>query len=110
PCLLQSAQSESAMQADIAAVAGYLETHPERYDEVLRHLQTARPQQRWRFGAVCRTAEAALAALRSATVREVDPDQTAIAAEGASADAIAAAWLEGSAVSWSEGAAAAPWD
>ncbi|MES2936897.1 MAG: amino acid adenylation domain-containing protein [Pseudomonadota bacterium] len=110
PCLLLSARSESALRADIAAIAAYLDAHPGRFDEVLRHLQAARPQQRWRFAAVCRTAGEAVAALRDATVREAEPRETVVAAKGASADAIAKAWLDGAGVSWREAASAAPWD
>ncbi|MBA2675613.1 MAG: SDR family NAD(P)-dependent oxidoreductase, partial [Ramlibacter sp.] len=110
PCLLLSAHSESALRADLAAVAGYLEAHPEHHGAVLRHLRTARPRRRWRFGAVCRTAQEAVAALRAAPVCEVDAQDNTIAAEGASAEALVAAWLDGSGISWNEDAAAAPWD
>ncbi|MEV4146197.1 amino acid adenylation domain-containing protein [Amycolatopsis sp. NPDC049691] len=110
-CLVLSARSEAALRLEADRVAEYLATHPTSYVDVLRHLQSGRPEGSWRMAAACEDAAAAVEWLRTAELREV--------AEPAPADslpaapdpaALAAAWLAGSAVDWGHSPTPAPWD
>ncbi|MFE0172186.1 amino acid adenylation domain-containing protein [Streptomyces sp. NPDC059002] len=120
PCVLLSSSSASALRADAARIADYLEARPTGYDQVLRHLQAGRTPRRLRVAGVCADAAAAVAWLRTVagaevtpdevTPGEVTPDAAALAAEGRTADEVADAWLSGRAVHWPAGPAQAPWD
>ncbi|MGK3208857.1 AMP-binding protein [Amycolatopsis sp. MEPSY49] len=72
-CLVLSARSAEALRLEAGRVAAYLTAHPESYVDVLRHLQSGRPEGRWRLAAACEDAAAAFEWLRTAEPREV-PD------------------------------------
>jgi amino acid adenylation domain-containing protein len=136
-CLVLSARSEEALRLDAGRAAAYLTEHPESYVDVLRHLQSGRPEGRWRLAAACADAAAAVEWLRTAEPREVGPvpdgpaparpSTTALPAAPAPALSpdpslscesaalppaaeLAAAWLGGAAVEWGRSPASAPWD
>ncbi|MET1077652.1 MAG: amino acid adenylation domain-containing protein [Pseudomonas sp.] len=114
-CLLLSAHSRSALERDLEATAAYLERHPQRYAEVLAHLQRARRPLPWRFAAQCPSAAAAPALLRDASLR---PDQASpahgqrLAASGLADVALLEAWRAGVCLDWpaEPACAPAPWD
>jgi len=118
-CLVLSARSAAAVRADANRVAEYLTAHPESYVDVLRHLQSGRAADRWRWAAVCEDAAAAIERLRAAEPREV-PGNAATTAHpagpGNAADTtrpaadLAAAWAAGAPVDWGRSPAPAPWD
>jgi amino acid adenylation domain-containing protein len=117
PCVMLSASSAAALQADAARIAAYLETRPETYRQVLRHLQAGRRPGAWRMTAFCPTAADAVAWLRSATPVAVPASETgegtAVDARGAetvAAKSVARDWLAGAQVTWPHGGAQAPWD
>ncbi|WP_284746384.1 non-ribosomal peptide synthetase [Amycolatopsis sp. RTGN1] len=72
-CLVLSARSAAALRVEAARVAEYLAAHPESYVDVLRHLQSGRPENRWRMAAAGEDAAAAVEWLRTAEPREVTP-------------------------------------
>ncbi|HST47697.1 amino acid adenylation domain-containing protein [Jatrophihabitans sp.] len=117
--LMLSSSSAGALRADAERIADYLAEHPDRYPQVLRHLQAGRPAYRWRMAAYCPDPAAAVSWLSSAaavlipagTDDELDGSQPA---GGSTAPdritALAAAWLGGSAIRWPAGPAQPPWD
>ncbi len=127
-CLVLSARSAAALRLDAARVADYLAAHPESYVDVLRHLQTGRPEERWRMAAACPDAAAAVEWLRTAEPQEVP--RAAPARESATPDPAparqnaapdparswesaaepAAAWPLGAPVDWGQAPTPAPWD
>ncbi|MGW2817014.1 amino acid adenylation domain-containing protein [Streptomyces sp. NPDC001415] len=108
--LLLSSRSEAALRIDARRIAGHLESRPEQYRAVLRHLQAGRPAHRYRAGAVCPDAAAASAWLRTAAGVGVVPSGRTCRAEDLAASDVVAAWLAGDAVEWPPGPAQAPWD
>ncbi|MDQ1720315.1 MAG: hypothetical protein QOI26_49, partial [Pseudonocardiales bacterium] len=135
PTLLTlSSSSAAGLRADADRVADYLASHPESYLQVLRHLQAGRPTRRWRMAANCPDAASAVAWLRSATGVLVTPGQAGESVEaqpagsqqgktppgtllaeaqpdqGQPLEALAAAWLAGTAIRWPAGPAQPPWD
>ncbi|HEV2887093.1 MAG TPA: AMP-binding protein, partial [Jatrophihabitans sp.] len=126
PLLMLSSSSAAALRADADRVADYLAGHPERYRQVLRHLQAGRPARRWRMAAHCPDAAGAVAWLRSAAAVLVTPSEAGeldgsaarveadrVEADQVEADrveALAAAWLGGTAIRWPAGPAQPPWD
>ncbi|WP_265583785.1 SDR family NAD(P)-dependent oxidoreductase [Chitinimonas koreensis] len=111
PCLLLSASSEAALRLDAGRIADFLAAQPAAYGQVLRHLQAGRPPRRWRMAAVCRDAAAAVAWLRGAQGKPVEPAEApAESAEALQPEALVAAWLAGRALDWPAGPAQAPWD
>ena len=108
-CLVLSARSAAALRLEADRVAEYLSAHPESYVDVLRHLQSGRPEDRWRMAAACEDAAAAVSWLRTAEPREV-PDNPAPAPESADPGELATAWLGGASVDWGHSPAPAPWD
>ncbi|MDX3192982.1 amino acid adenylation domain-containing protein [Streptomyces sp. MN03-5084-2B] len=124
-CLVLSARSAAALRLDAARVASYLSAHPESCADVLRHLQTGRPEGPWRMAAACADPATAIEYLRTAEPGEVAPGgpgdvltesfKTPREVPGAelsreSAAEVAAAWLGGAAVDWGHSPAPAPWD
>ncbi|MFJ7213079.1 AMP-binding protein [Amycolatopsis sp. NPDC098790] len=118
-CLVVSARSSAAARLSAARVAGYLEAHPESFVDVVRHLQSGRPEGRWRLAAVCEDAAAAAAWLRTAEPREVGPANDMNESFMSSGDMndsfmssgeLAAAWLAGASVDWGQSPSPAPWD
>jgi amino acid adenylation domain-containing protein len=119
-CLVLSARSASALLAEAGRVAEYLTAHPESYVDVLRHLQSGRPEGRWRLAAACEDAAAAVAWLRTAEPQVVSEKQCSnpvshsrpAAADPSTAPSaeLAAAWLGGAVVEWGRSPAPAPWD
>ncbi|MEU5266474.1 amino acid adenylation domain-containing protein [Amycolatopsis sp. NPDC021455] len=121
-CLVLSARSAAALRLDAARVAGYLTAHPSSYVDVLRHLQSGRPEGPWRLAAACEDAAAAVEWLRTAVPQEVtttpelsresSASEWALSRESAllSAAELAAAWLPGASVEWGQSPAPAPWD
>ncbi|MEU4519367.1 amino acid adenylation domain-containing protein [Amycolatopsis sp. NPDC024027] len=125
-CLVLSARSAAALRLDAARVADYLAAHPESYVDVLRHLQTGRPEERWRMAAACPDAAAAVEWLRTAEPREVpeSPAPAGVVSEKAGSNppyhsrpAVedrpaepTAAWLAGAPVDWGQAPTPAPWD
>ncbi|MFS8199848.1 amino acid adenylation domain-containing protein [Streptomyces sp. CWNU-52B] len=114
-CLVLSASGADALAADAARIADYLRLRPERYDSVLRHLQTGRPARRLRTAAALDDADAATRWLRAVAAGEVpygtaDPDAAPVAAVGRTAHDIAADWTAGRPVDWQRAPAPAPWD
>ncbi len=75
-CLVLSARSAAALRLDADRVAEYLTAHPSSYADVLRHLQSGRPEGRWRMAAACEDAAAAVEWLRTA-----EPHQLPVPAE-----------------------------
>ena len=121
PCLVLSAADEAALHTDAERTAAYLEAHPDRYAQVLRHLQAGRRTHRWRVAFVSRDAHDAAARLRTAMpvlspVPDPSADPDPIVARLGSGDAeqsaaeIVEAWLTGRTVCWPVGTAQAPWD
>ncbi|WP_344028213.1 amino acid adenylation domain-containing protein [Streptomyces luteireticuli] len=115
PCLTLSSSSERALRTDAARIADYLTARPEAYGQVLRHLQAGRPARRRRAAAVCADAAAAVAWLRTVAGNEVAPAgvtpiEEEVAAEGRTAEELAAAFTAGRTVRWPAGPAQAPWD
>ncbi|HET6704257.1 AMP-binding protein [Amycolatopsis sp.] len=107
-CLVLSARSATALRLDAARVADYLTAHPSSYVDVLRHLQSGRPEGPWRLAAACADAAAAVEYLRTAEPQRIP----ATPAESPAPDPAepAAAWLSGAPVDWGQPAAPAPWD
>ncbi|WP_328615922.1 AMP-binding protein [Amycolatopsis sp. NBC_00355] len=85
PVVVLSAGSEPALREDARRIAEYLETHPESFVDVMRHLQTGRPEYRWRMAAPCDDAAAAVRWLRTAEPQEVTPAAAPLATAGAPA-------------------------
>jgi amino acid adenylation domain-containing protein len=110
-CLVLSASSAQALRTDARRVAEYLTTRPESYADVLRHLQSGRPEARWRLAAAYEDAADAAGWLRTAEPREV-PAAEAPAHHSATSPpaARATAWLAGAPVDWDSTPAPAPWD
>ncbi|SEC57206.1 amino acid adenylation domain-containing protein [Amycolatopsis tolypomycina] len=110
-CLVLSARSATALRSDAARVADYLAAHPSSYVDVLRHLQSGRPEGHWRMAAACEDAAAAVEWLRTAEPQEVpDPALSRESAHSGPAAEQAAAWLSGAPVDWGHSPAPAPWD
>ncbi|MEG8182162.1 amino acid adenylation domain-containing protein [Nocardia terpenica] len=116
-CLLLSSSSEAALRADAARIANYLAAHPDRYTQVLRHLQAGRPARRYRMAAVCADADAAVVWLGNAAGATVH--DTAVAAAESVATVVSSvdapselvnAWISGARIDWPDGPAPAPWD
>ncbi|HEX4729588.1 MAG TPA: AMP-binding protein, partial [Jatrophihabitans sp.] len=97
-CLLLSASSASALHADAGRIADYLADHPERYRQVLRHLQAGRTAGQWRAGAVCPEVTEAVDWLRSVAALLVRPTEKILSATDSSADQLATAWLAGDSI------------
>ncbi|MFI7098935.1 amino acid adenylation domain-containing protein [Streptomyces sp. NPDC050161] len=116
PCLVLSSRSEAGLRTEAARIADYLSVRPERYAQVLRHLQAGRPAHRWRAAAVCPDAASAVAWLRTATGTPAPPDDAAPpgpglpTGPGVTPEQRAAAWTAGHPVRWPAGPAQAPWD
>ncbi|MFD5783981.1 amino acid adenylation domain-containing protein [Streptomyces sp. NPDC126933] len=110
PCLVLSSRSAAGLRADAARVAAYLSARPDRYEQVLRHLQAGRPAHRWRAAAVCPDAASAVAWLRTATGTQASPADEAPLAADRAPERLAAAWTAGHPVQWPAGPAQAPWD
>ncbi|MET8995615.1 AMP-binding protein [Amycolatopsis sp. NPDC004169] len=104
-CLVLSARSAEALRRDASRVAEYLAAHPESYVDVLRHLQSGRPADRWRLAAACEDAASAVEWLRTAEPREVTAEESE-----AALSAPAEAWVRGAVVDWGTAAGPAPWD
>ncbi|MEV4051986.1 AMP-binding protein [Amycolatopsis sp. NPDC049688] len=120
-CLVLSARSAAALRLEATRVAEYLTAHPESYVDVLRHLQSGRPHERWRLAAACENAEAAVEWLRTAEPQEVVSEKQGsnpvshsrpAAADQPAGEVreVAAAWLDGASVEWGHSPAPAPWD
>ncbi|QIS20093.1 non-ribosomal peptide synthetase [Nocardia terpenica] len=116
-CLLLSSSSEAGLRADAARIANYLAAHPDRYTQVLRHLQAGRPARRYRMAAVCSDADAAVAWLGNAaeatvhdTVEVAVESGATVVPSSAAPDDLVDAWLAGAHIDWPAGSAAAPWD
>jgi amino acid adenylation domain-containing protein len=109
-CLLLSASSAFALHADAGRIADYLTDQPDRYRQVLRHLQAGRPAGRWRAAAVCPEVTGAVGWLRSVAGLLVRPSENVLSANDSSADELVAAWLAGDGIDWPDGPAQPPWD
>ncbi|HET6857749.1 MAG TPA: SDR family NAD(P)-dependent oxidoreductase, partial [Streptomyces sp.] len=114
-CLVLSASSGKALAADAARIADYLQLRPERYESVLRHLQTGRVARRLRIAAPLEDAEAAVNWLRAVAAGEIAHgaaalDAAPVSAVGRTAHDLAEDWTAGRAVDWPTGSAPAPWD
>jgi amino acid adenylation domain-containing protein len=110
-CLVLSSSSASALRADALRVADHLDQHPDSYVEVLRHLQSGRPAQRWRIATACADAGQAVAWLRGAPSPVfVEPSGKTAATSGLAPGQLADHWLAGDAVDWAGPSAQAPWD
>ncbi|MFE4964309.1 amino acid adenylation domain-containing protein [Streptomyces sp. NPDC056660] len=114
-CLVLSASSVDALAADAARIADYLRLRPDRYDSVLRHLQSGRTARRLRTAAPVADAAAAEHWLRAVAAGEVphgtaDPDAAPVSAVGRTAHDLAEDWTAGRPVDWRPGPAPAPWD
>ncbi|MGW2213037.1 amino acid adenylation domain-containing protein [Streptomyces sp. NPDC001781] len=114
-CLVLSASSRDALEADAARVADYLERRPERFGPVLRHLQAGRVPRRLRVAAPVADATSAVRWLRTVAAGETghglaDSDTVAVQAAGLTARAVAEHWTAGRTVAWEAGPAPAPWD
>ncbi|MGY5052006.1 amino acid adenylation domain-containing protein [Streptomyces sp. 900105755] len=110
PCLVLSGASEAAVRTDGLRIADYLTARPDRYRQVLRHLQSGRPALAHRAAAVCPDAATAVAWLRALPTVTAPPAQDASAIEELGPHALAEAWTAGRAVAWPAGPAPAPWD
>ncbi|MFI6684901.1 amino acid adenylation domain-containing protein [Streptomyces sp. NPDC050485] len=106
--LLLSSRSAAGLRIDAGHIADYLESRPEAYAQVVRHLRAGRPAHRHRAAAVCADAAVAVAWLR--TVADGVATPSARPADNPTASAPVAAWLAGEAVAWPAGPAQAPWD
>ncbi|MEU0137406.1 amino acid adenylation domain-containing protein [Streptomyces sp. NPDC006296] len=114
-CVVLSASGPEALAADAARIADHLRLRPERYEEVLRHLQTGRTARRLRAAAPAADAAAAVDWLRAVAAGEVpygtaDPDAPPVSAAGRAAGELAELWTAGRPVGWGTGHAPAPWD
>ncbi|MFD7815702.1 amino acid adenylation domain-containing protein [Streptomyces sp. NPDC059785] len=114
-CLVLSASSADALAADAARIADYLQARPERYESVLRHLQSGRTARRLRTAAAVADVAAAVAWLHAVAAGEVphgtaDPDAVPVPAAGRTAHELAEDWTAGRSVDWRTGSAPAPWD
>ncbi|MEV6823873.1 amino acid adenylation domain-containing protein [Amycolatopsis sp. NPDC051102] len=116
-CLVLSARSAPALRLEAGRVAEYLTAHPESYVDVLRHLQSGRPEHRWRWAAACDDPATAVEWLRTAEPQEVagpalgsPVSRTDPALSQGSAAELATAWLAGASVHWGHSPAPAPWD
>nr|WP_107090635.1 non-ribosomal peptide synthetase [Streptomyces sp. WM6378] len=108
--LLLSGRSEAALRIDAERIADYLQSRPEAYRQVLRHLQAGRPAHRYRAGALCTDAAAAVTWLRTAAAVDPVPSGRTRRAEESAPSELVAAWLGGDALAWPSGPAQAPWD
>ncbi|MEU0793369.1 amino acid adenylation domain-containing protein [Amycolatopsis sp. NPDC005961] len=84
-CLVLSARSASALRREAARVADYLTARPSSYVDVLRHLQSGRPEERWRMAAACEDAAAAVEWLRTAEPQEIPDAELARESSGSAA-------------------------
>ncbi|RSM47393.1 KR domain-containing protein [Amycolatopsis balhimycina DSM 5908] len=126
-CLVLSARSPVALRLEAARVASYLAAHPQSYVDVLRHLQSGRPEDRWRLAAACDDAAAAVEWLRTAEPQEVSPggvgsfnavndsflspdDRKESFTTSRPPAELADAWLAGASVEWGHSPVPAPWD
>ncbi|MFE9808796.1 amino acid adenylation domain-containing protein [Streptomyces sp. NPDC005548] len=111
PLLALSAHSASALRADARRTADHLTAHPDRYEQVVRHLRTGRPALGHRAARLLPDAHAAVAWLR--TLEPVAVTQTGaehVDAHRAAPDELAHAWRAGRPVNWRERPVPAPWD
>lgn len=111
PLLALSAHSASALRADARRAADHLAAHPDRYEQVVRHLRTGRPALGHRAACLLPDAHAAIAWLRALEPVAVpkspgDP----VDARRAAPEELADAWYTGRPVNWREHPAPAPWD
>ncbi|MDR9750407.1 amino acid adenylation domain-containing protein [Pseudomonas sp. SZMC_28357] len=104
--LMMSANSRAALLRDVAAIEGYLQAHPERQADVLRHLHSGRRPLRWRLAAVYRSGQA----LDTSAIKEVTPSSVRVQATEHSAQALMDAWLDGANIDWPPRSAPPPWD
>ncbi|MFE9725755.1 amino acid adenylation domain-containing protein [Streptomyces sp. NPDC005794] len=114
-CLVLSASSADALAADAARIADYLQRRPERYESVLRHLQTGRAARHLRIAAPLEDAAAAAHWLRAVAGGQIAhgtaaPDAAPVSAVGRTAHDLAEDWTAGRSVDWQAGSAPAPWD
>ncbi|GLY37887.1 non-ribosomal peptide synthetase [Amycolatopsis sp. NBRC 101858] len=110
-CVVLSARSAAALRVEAARVAEYLAAHPESYADVLRHLQSGRPENRWRVAAACEDAATAVEWLRTAEPRQTpESSEAPLSRDNRAPAELAAAWLAGASVDWGHSAAPAPWD
>lgn len=110
PCLMLSASSESALHTDATAIAAYLERQPQRFTQVLRHLQAGRPVRRWRAAAVCADAAQAVSWLRGDLTPVAVSSSECLAHPEPDAAELVRKWLAGGRIAWPAGSAQAPWD
>lgn len=115
--LMLSSTSAAALRADADQIADYLAEHPERYAQVLRHLQAGRPPRRWRMAAHCPDPAGAVTWLRSTAGVLTPPGEAGERIEAGLAigsdqpvQALATAWLRGASIHWPAGPAQPPWD
>ncbi|WP_439821233.1 amino acid adenylation domain-containing protein [Pseudomonas sp. HLG18] len=108
PLLMVSAQSRSELLRDIAAIREHLQAHPEQRTALLRHLQSGRPQLRWRFAMVCQPGDDI--PLQPTTVKEITTPGVQLIARDHSPQALLEAWYEGAHIQWPQRSAPPPWD
>lgn len=110
PVLVLSAGSAAALRTDARRIADYLAAHPDRFPQVLRHLQAGRPALPHRAAAVCPDAASAVTWLRALTPSTAPVAPAGDPAPDRDVSALADAWTAGHTTQWPEGLAAAPWD
>ncbi|MFE6741684.1 amino acid adenylation domain-containing protein [Streptomyces tubercidicus] len=110
PCLVLSGSSPAAVRTDARRIADYLTAHPDRYPQVLRHLQTGRPVLAYRAAAACPDVASAVTWLRGLVPSAAPVSPTGIPATGLDASELAGAWAAGHSIGWPDGPATAPWD
>ncbi|WSI35852.1 amino acid adenylation domain-containing protein [Streptomyces sp. NBC_01341] len=114
-CLVLSASSTESLATDATRIADYLQLRPDRFESVLRHLQSGRAARDLRVASPVTDAASAVRWLRAVAAGgiahgAVDPDAPPVSPADRTADAVAEAWAAGAPVDWRTGPAPAPWD
>ncbi|MEU6171899.1 amino acid adenylation domain-containing protein [Streptantibioticus parmotrematis] len=109
-CLVLSGRSAAGLRADALNIADYLSARPERYGQVVRHLQAGRPAHPWRAATACRDVSTAIAWLRTVSGARVEPVEAEPLGADEAPERLASAWAAGRPVRWGPGPAQAPWD
>ncbi|MEV5791439.1 amino acid adenylation domain-containing protein [Streptomyces sp. NPDC052192] len=111
PLLALSAHSAPALRADARRAADHLAAHPDRYEQVVRHLRSGRPALDHRAARLLPDVHAAVDWLR--TLEPVAVPRTRgehVDARRATPEELADAWCAGRPVNWREHPVPAPWD